>query len=142
MLEREEIAVGLAEGRSPAAIAAQLGRHRSTITREIARNGKYRVETRPPWRPGDCGVRGRPRVYRAIRAQHHADRRKLRPKPAKLVVNGELRERVQAMLADRWSPEQIASTLRVEFPDRAELWVSHETIYSVAVCPVPRGAAP
>jgi transposase, IS30 family len=129
VLEREEIAVGLAEGRSPAAIATQLGRHRSTITREIARNGKYRVETRPPWRPGDGGVRGRPRVYRAIRAQRHADRRKLRPKPAKLVVNSELRERVQAMLTKRWSPEQIAVTLRVEFADRPEMWVSHETIY-------------
>jgi IS30 family transposase len=129
LAEREEIAVGLAQGLSQAAIAAGLGRHRSTISREIARNGKQRFHAGSPWRPGDPGRRSRPRVYRAVRAQQHADRRKPRPKPAKLVINGELREQVQSMLTRRWSPEQIAATLRVEFPDRAEMWVSHETIY-------------
>ena len=32
-------------------------------------------------------------------------------------------------LALRYSPEQIAGRLRVEFPDRPEMWVSTETIY-------------
>jgi IS30 family transposase len=36
---------------------------------------------------------------------------------------------VQNRLVERWSPEQIATTLTVEFPDRPEMWVSHETIY-------------
>ena len=32
-------------------------------------------------------------------------------------------------LAKKYSPEQIAGRLRVEFPDREEMWVSPETIY-------------
>jgi IS30 family transposase len=33
------------------------------------------------------------------------------------------------LLKDRWSPQQIAARLVVEFPDRPEMRVSHETIY-------------
>jgi hypothetical protein len=29
----------------------------------------------------------------------------------------------------RWSPQQIAGTLKLAFPDWPEMWVSHETIY-------------
>ena len=35
---------------------------------------------------------------------------------------------VERKLAERWSPQQIAG-LRLEFPDDAEMQVSHETIY-------------
>jgi IS30 family transposase len=112
--EREEIALGLAAGHSPALIARRLGRHRSTVTREIARHR---------------GGHDAKLTYRAGRSQWRAQRNARRPKPAKLLGNLELRERVQAMLLERWSPEQIAATLRVEFPDRPEMWVSHETIY-------------
>jgi IS30 family transposase len=52
-----------------------------------------------------------------------------RPKPAKLAVNGELREWVQARLELRWSPEQVSAALKREFPGRAEMRVSAETIY-------------
>jgi IS30 family transposase len=40
-----------------------------------------------------------------------------------------LRQAVLERLKQRWSPQQIAASLREEFPDRPELWVSHETIY-------------
>jgi Histidine kinase len=40
-----------------------------------------------------------------------------------------LRNMVAADLAKRYSPEQIAGRLRVEFPDRPEMQVSAETIY-------------
>ena len=112
--EREEIAVGLAAGLTPAAIARQLGRHRSTMSREIARHRHAH----------DAKLH-----YRASRAQWRAEQNARRPKPAKLATNAELRERVAAMLGEKWSPEQIAATLRSQFADRPEMWVSHETIY-------------
>jgi IS30 family transposase len=111
--EREEIAVRLAAGQSPAQIAQALGRHRSTVGREIARNGVIR------W----------PAQYRAVPAQAKAEARAARPKPAKLARCPRLRAQVQLWLTARWSPEQIARRLRVDFPDDAQMQVSHETIY-------------
>ena len=78
--EREEIAVLLAGGCGVREIARQLGRASSTISRELQRNAATRT--------------GRPE-YRASTAQRHADRRARRPKPAKLVVNPQLRAYVQ-----------------------------------------------
>jgi IS30 family transposase len=115
LAEREEIAVGLAAGLSPAAIARQLGRHRSTVIREIARQPRYAHQGK--------------RSYRASKAHSRAQRRARRPKTAKLKDNVELRTRVQDDLNKKWSPREIAARLRVEFADRPEMWVSHETIY-------------
>jgi IS30 family transposase len=109
--EREEIAVGLAAGETRRAIAVRLGRHRSTIGREIARNG-----------PRAGG-------YRARAAEAQAQYRARRPKPARLAVNGRLREYVQARLQAGWSPAQIAAMLAADFPDDREMRVCHETIY-------------
>jgi transposase, IS30 family len=108
--EREEIRAGLVAGLSLAAIARGLRRPTSTVSREVARNG------------------GR-EAYLAWRAERRAGEVCRRPKPAKLAVAGELREFVIAGLRERWSPRQIAARLRTEFPDRAEMRVSHETIY-------------
>jgi IS30 family transposase len=36
---------------------------------------------------------------------------------------------VIALLARRWSPQQIAGRLKTEFAHQPEMWVSHETIY-------------
>jgi transposase, IS30 family len=113
LAEREEIALGLAEKRSIRAIAKSLGRQASTISREIARN-----------RGGSYGWR-----YRASVGQDRADRMARRPKVAKLAHNVALHQRVQTNLTQQWSPQQIARRLRSDFPDDAEMWVSHETIY-------------
>jgi transposase, IS30 family len=110
LAEREEIAVGLAAGESLAAIGRRIGRPACTISREVARNS---------------AVRG----YRASKAQQAAQLRARRPKPAKLAVNARLRAQVEAWLALRWSPQQIAARLVSEFPGDAEMRVSHETIY-------------
>jgi IS30 family transposase len=103
-----------AAGVSRAEIARRLGRHRSTIGRELDRNGTRR---------------GRRGGYSAGNAQSRADQRARRPKPAKLATNLPLRRRVQDRLERRDSPEQIAHRLRQDFPDDPEMWVSHETIY-------------
>jgi IS30 family transposase len=110
--EREEIAVGLAARDSYRVIAARLapGRNASTVSREVRRNS----------------VRG---VYRAHLAGREARERARRPRPAKLAVNGELRGRVEAKLALRWSPQQVSARLEAEFPGRPEMRVAAETIY-------------
>jgi len=110
LADREEIAVGLAREESFGEIGARIGRPASTISREVARNGP----------------RGR---YRAVRAQALAEQRARRPKAAKLAVNVELRGLVQGKLERRWSPEQVSAWLKAEFAGRAEMQVSHETIY-------------
>lgn len=113
--ERIHIADRLREKASIRAIAAELGRSPSTVSREIARN---RTDgTRGQWH------------YRPHAAQARAEARRPRPKTGKIGANPELRQAVQSWLELEWSPEQIAHTLRVRYPDRPEMQVSHETIY-------------
>jgi len=71
-------------------------------------------------------VRG---VYRAHLAAREAAGRARRPKPAKLAACGELREWAEGKLKLNWSPEQVSARLEAEFPGRAEMRVSPETIY-------------
>ena len=108
--EREEIALGVATGRSFADIAVQLVRPTSTVSREVDRNGG----------------RGR---YRASKAQRRADDKARRPRVRRLVADRRLAREVAKRLKKRHSPEQIANRLRLEHPDEPHWWVSHETIY-------------
>jgi transposase, IS30 family len=109
--QREEIRVGVEQGEGDAQIAARLGRHRSTIWREIAANG------------GRGG-------YRAYRAQERADQAARRPKLRWFEERAWLWVEVQALLRRQvWSPEQIAQRLRRDHPDQPQWWVSHEAIY-------------
>jgi IS30 family transposase len=114
--EREEIAILFAQEVGVREIARRLGRDPATISRELRRNAATRSGK---WE------------YRAIAAQWHAERRAARPKPSKLAGEERLREYVQDKLSGpgRWSPEQIARRLRLEFPDDESMQVSHETIY-------------
>ena len=100
-------------GYTPARIADLLGRHRSTITRELTRS---RGESR-----------GR---YRALIGQARVDANRRRAgRPVKLAAGNRLFAEVVERLAARHSPEQVAGRLRRDFPDDPEMWVSHETIY-------------
>lgn len=67
--------------------------------------------------------------YRSTSAHVLAYERASRPKPVRLHTNTALRAIVQEDLAKRYSPEQIAGRLRLQFPDQAEMWVSAETSY-------------
>lgn len=110
LAEREEVSRGLVAGRSLRAIAVQLGRAPSTISREVGRNG------------------GRDR-YRATMSDQAAWDRALRPKPCKLACHPGLSRTVSAKLSRNWSPEQIAGWLGRGFPEEEQRRVSHETIY-------------
>jgi IS30 family transposase len=98
-------------GRSVRSIAAAIGCAPSTVSRELRRNAD---------RLGG---------YRATTAHALAYARASRPKTAKLVTNLVLRGKVEADLAKKYSPEQIAGRLKVDFPDQPEMQVSTETIY-------------
>ena len=111
LAQREEIAPGRARGDSIRAVAVIIGRSPSTVSRELRRNAD---------RLGG---------YRATTAHALAYARASRPKPAKLVTNLVLRGKVEADLATKYSPEQIAGRLKMDFPDQPEMQVSTKTIY-------------
>jgi len=131
LVERALLQTQLGLRWSPAAIAAGLQRARSTITREMARNG---------WQPEpEVALRGRPRIaggYRAAAAHERAVRLSVKARVArKLVVGSALFLAVVARLRQGLSPEQIAFTLgSMDEPVR----LSHETIYT-ALYAMPRG---
>jgi IS30 family transposase len=107
--EREEILRGLSRGDSLSAIARQLGRHTSSVSREVSVNG------------------GRD-LYRIWPAHQRAREKAKRPKTGKLSY-ALLAKRVTEDLEKLWSPEEIALRLRLEFPEETRMQVSHETIY-------------
>jgi len=106
--EREDIMMMRREGKSLAAIGKEIGRDRSTVSREIARNGCQRS-------------------YRASTAQRrYLCRRKACCRHRKLGLP-ELFEAVRCkFIEEQWSPEQIEGRLALERPDLA---VSDSTIY-------------
>ena len=110
LAEREEISRGLARRLSLRAIATQLGRSPSTISRELHRNG---------------GAEG----YRAVKADQVAWDRARRPKRCKLVCNQRLSRTIATKLRLQWSPQQIAGWLKCAYPGDESHQVSHETIY-------------
>lgn len=143
--EREDIASLRVQGLGVRAIADRIGRHPSTISRELRRN---------------AATRSAQIEYRASTAQWKAELQARRPKAAKLARDARLREYVQARLAgaiaradggligpkvrfngrrhgrraDRrwatsWSPEQISNRLKVDFPEDETMRISHEAIY-------------
>jgi len=108
--EREEISRGIVGGLSLRAIAGQLDRAPSTISREINRNGGLKR-------------------YRANHADKATWDRAHRPKPCKLASNLQLRRIIAGKLKCHWSPEQIAGWLKKAHAGNEKLQVSHETIY-------------
>lgn len=115
--EREELSIRYAQGLGIRAIARELKRSPSTISRELSRNrtGFY---------------------YRAVTAQNKANKRCFR-KPRRLAADRRLRHTVFSLLRRQWSPEQISGYLR-ERRSHKNQPVSAETIYSYLYV-LPRG---
>ena len=108
--EREDISRGVVVGLSLRAIARQLDRAPSTISREINRNGGLKR-------------------YRANHADKAAWDRARRSKPCKLTGNLQLSRIIASKLQCHWSPDQIAGWLKKAHAGNERLQVSHETIY-------------
>jgi IS30 family transposase len=105
--ERYMLAALRKQGLNKAQIARALGRHRSTVGRELDRNstrsdGRYRASTA---QERTNGRRSRSRRNRRFTAQDFAT--------------------VDELLCRQWSPEQVSGHLR----RTGELLISHETIY-------------
>lgn len=105
--ERSVLAALRTLGLSRAEIARQLGRHRSTIGRELRRNCA----------PYDGGYRST-RAHQGAHARRYRSRRNSQFEPAHW-------QRVNELLQEEWSPQQVSGYLR----RRGELAISHETIY-------------
>ena len=146
IVERAQIEALFGQGLTAPMIAVQLGRDRTTIWRELERNNAYRgghVGTGHfhPGRRAVVGPVGLGGVYRwkycHRNAQRKADQRARRLPRFKLVWGhcgmprqvAPLWAVVEDKLLQRWSPMQISRWLNQEYPDRPEMWVSHETIY-------------
>lgn len=110
--QEREILYRMKRSEKPIAeIAAALGRHRSTIYRELARN---------------TGQRG----YRPLQAQRFAEeRREACRQPTKL-SHPPLEKYVKAKLRIKWSPEQIAGRIQQDLPRQQDCRVSDQTIYN------------
>jgi transposase, IS30 family len=111
--ERETIGLMRAAGAGVREVARALGRHPSTVSRELRRNAA----------PGSG-------AYRPSRAQARAEHAARREKEVRLVTHPQLRAFVEEHLEMRWSPRQIASVLKMTYGDKnPDMRVSHETIY-------------
>lgn len=119
LAEREELSRGLACGRAYREIARRLGRHVSTVSREVRRNAAW--------------VSG----YRATEAQGRAIRRRRRRR-RRLHRNPRLRAFVLKHLRRCWSPEQIAAGLKRAYPEDLDMRLSHEALYTYLYV-LPRG---
>lgn len=96
------------QGLSYTEVASQMGRHRSTVYREISRNSCHRTDG--AYRPTKADDRTRSRRSHSRRNRHYVD------DDFKLV---------RSYLRKKWSPEQINGYLK-RFGLKA---ISHETIY-------------
>lgn len=105
--ERYMLGQLLKQGLSIPQIAEQMGRHRTTIWREVRRN-----------------VRGNDPLYRWYEAQERSNGRRSRSRRNRRLSPADL-ALIERCLAHKWSPEQIANRGALLLA----LEVSHETIY-------------
>ena len=125
--ERARIMTRLADGAKESAIARELGRSRSTISRELERNGARRDRDS-----------GRRKPYDAIEAHEDATERATSLRTRKLAAGTMLMDMIRRDIREGWSPQQIAGRLKEAHPDDASKRACHETIYTAIYC-MPKG---
>ena len=108
--ERDMIAVFRAKGISFSGIAQKIGRHKSTICRELNRNA-------PSVHKG---------YYLSHKAQERADNRWAITHKRERLKSREVRKYVEDRLKKGWSPEIIAGRISI---DKTGESISHEAIY-------------
>jgi IS30 family transposase len=111
LAERIQIEKLLSQDKPYSSIATELGRHKSSIKREVSKFGRN--------------------MYRAVNAEKDAvfKTSNRRFNKTKMSQNSELKSHVLEKLGFRWSPEQISLTLKRDNPDNPAMNISHETIY-------------
>lgn len=118
--ERSLLAKWIKQGLSNNECAKRLGRHASTIGRELKRN-RIRVNVGR----GDWKI-----IYEPLHAQSVAEERKKNAWFAKQPLKTKkIYAYTMTMLRRGWSPEQIAGRLKYLHPDDSSWHICHETIY-------------
>ena len=110
--DREKIYLYWHQGKGYREIGRLVGRHHTTIQREVSRNGSIQGGLEE-------------RSYSPREAEGQAQERRQRGRKRKMESPGLQRYVIQC-LGKQWSPEQIAGRLRTAVPKEA---VSYETIY-------------
>ena len=129
--DRAEISTGVKAGWTITKIAAHVGRDKSVISRELARNST------------------KTRGFRMVHADCRAQRSRARPQVGKIAGDPLLEARVRADLKQGRSPRAIAGRLRAEHDDRGlpaptgspsghGYLVSHEAVYAY-IYALPKG---
>ncbi len=105
--ERDQLAIGINRGRSLRSLAKELGRHPSTLLRELKRNHG-------------------PNIYAPHQAHQRAVKRHHEAHKHNRLKSHALRHDVEALLMKGWSPEIISGRLN---RGRRHPSISHEAIY-------------
>lgn len=122
LAKREKISQGIYAGEDFSSIAQRIGLWPSAVSREVWSNVK-----RKKW------------SYSAVKAQKKAEsNNKKKGRKKKLETNESLKKYVYEKLTLKWSPEEIAERIKLEYPDDTTMRISHETIYQHIYC-LPKG---
>lgn len=110
--ERIVIQTGVSAGESQAAIALRLARPPSTLSTELKRNGGRQAYRAEAAQAASVAKRSAARLGRCDIAEHPP-----------------LQNAIYERMKRGWSPEEIAGTLKLDYPQVPLMHTSHESIY-------------
>lgn len=121
-MERDQLAVFLAQNVSLSEIGRRLSRSKSTISEEVKRNRRWdKIK--------ECFV------YEAIFAQDETDKRMVKRRIRPSLKNKWIWTYVIEHLRMGWSPEQIEGRLKREYGNDYHYTIGHEAIYQYIYSP-------